>query len=270
MENERPQIRKYLLGELPEDEAAQVDERLFASDEVLREMDDEQELLIEDFINRRLSAQEEASFRSQYARSPALRSQVEEMQTLLASLRGRVEVTRTMDRTRPHRRIFMFLSPALAAALCLTVWLYRNQHDTNTRLRAQVESATSAGSAVQPVAQSSPSGQEQVIFLAANVVRGTTSMPILKVAPSTATIELQIEVRGSEPGDEWSAAISESGQPVWMSSRVPVRRIGTITYLDAHLDASLLKPGDYVLRIVPSQGTSIAQTRPFVVVKSKY
>jgi hypothetical protein len=66
MNTNQQQIRDYLLGQLPEDLATELDTRLFASDELNRELQDEQDSLIEDFVYSRLTSVQDEAYQAQW------------------------------------------------------------------------------------------------------------------------------------------------------------------------------------------------------------
>jgi hypothetical protein len=270
MDKERGQFRAYLLGVLPEPEAAELDERLFKRDDVLRQMEDEQQLLIDESAKGLLSAEEESRFRAQCSRSPQLKRNLAEIEALIATLQARSAQSRHQEPSRFWLRFFAVLSPALAVALCVAAFLYVQQRRMNETLRNRPDSAPMTAAApsvpLQPVAE----GKQFVAFLAANVVRGDTSLPRLVIPKAASAVELQVEVHEAGVGaDVWHVNISQDGRPVWISTRVPMHQLGPETYLDLHLDASVLTPGAYSMQLGSSADLQSQQTRQFIVAWGK-
>jgi len=251
---------------LAEPEAAALDEQLFRSDDVLSRLEDEQQMLIEDSARGLLSAEEEARFREQCARSPRLSRDAAEVKALLAGLGQRGPSARMARTTTLWQRFFVILSPALAVALCVVAFLYVHERHVNGDLLARPDAPAEALAPVQPVA----GGQPVVAFLAANVVRGGASLPQVVVPSAAAAVELQVEVRGAGVGSgAWSVNLSNAGHPVWMSARVPLRQLGAETFLDLHLDADVLAPGAYELQLASQADPGSVQTRQFIVARGK-
>jgi hypothetical protein len=265
MDTERQRVRSYLLGVLPEQEAADLDQSLFTSDEVLRQMEDERELLIEDFINGHLRDEDKALFEKQCSRSPQLSDQVAETRMLIELLRRRTQERKATKGAMRWNQVFMILSPVLAVALGVVIFLYVQQRAEQVRLQATLQAQTSAPF---PAAELG-AGQPQIIaYLAATVVRGNESSPKITVPARAESVELQVEMRGENLTGNWSLTINQGNTPVWMSNRVPLHRLGAQTFLDAIVDANVLESGAYTMRIQSSQNPGAQQVRQFSVVRT--
>jgi hypothetical protein len=265
-DRERLRLRAYLLGELAEPEAEALDERLFnPGDGLLEDLEDEQHVLIDEFAGGLLSGREQERFEGQCARSPQLGIRVDEARVLLAGLAAR-QSARQADREERHRpRWLAVLTPALGMALCLALFFAVEQSRVNRELRARLDAASTAPAA--PAATQRVGG-EFVAFLAANVMRGDAAVPRLAVPASASEIELQVEVHEALAGD-WNVKLMEGGHGVWLSDRVPMRRVGAETFLDLHLDAAVLPPGDYALELAPQGDPRAEQNRQFSVARGK-
>ena len=268
MDKERGQFRAYLLGALPEAEAAQLDEQLFKRDDVLRRMEDEQQMLIEESAKGLLSGEEESRFRAQCSRSPQLKQNLAEVEALIATLQARSAQARRQETSRFWLRFFVILSPTLAVALCVAAFLNLQQRRMNETLRNRPDSAPMASAAPAVPLRPSMEGKQFVAFLAANVVRGDAALPRLVIPKGASAVELQVEVHGAGT-EAWHVTLSEADRPVWMSARVPVHRLGPETYLDVHLDAGVLTPGAYSMQLGSSGDLQSDQTRRFTVAWGK-
>lgn len=58
MNIDRQELRDYLLGRMPENLASDLDTRLFSGDELLHRLQEEQDLLSEDFVYGRLTPED--------------------------------------------------------------------------------------------------------------------------------------------------------------------------------------------------------------------
>ena len=261
MDEEREQLRKYLLGTLGEEQAALIDAQLFSGDAMLRRLQEERELLVEDYVGGRLRAEENRLFREQCARSPELRREVSQMQTLLRGLQHRA-ISASSAASRFRQRFFLILSPALAAALCIAGFLYVHER----RAVRQLQTAQNAAALLPARTPAGTAGEPFTAFLAATVTRGAGSMPQIVIPGAASSVDLQVEVRDAQASDrQWNVTLAQQGEPVWKSARVDLHVLGPEAYLDLHLDASLLRPGAYTLMFVPSTRPTGEETRQFVV-----
>jgi hypothetical protein len=171
-------IRSYLLGEMPAEERAAFQERIFENDEVFLRVLAAEDDLTDALARGALSADEAARVRAFLEES---------------SQRDRLPIARAMAQTRgkpsrvspsPVRRIL-----ALAACLILAIaafWLALRNHDAQTQI-AQVTPAP-------PVA-----GGVFAVHIPAGTLRGSDQSPTLQVPPDASTVELRLQVRS--PGD---------------------------------------------------------------------
>lgn len=257
---------------LPEEEAVQLDEQLFSSDEMLESFEAEEERLIEDFVHQELSPEEAWHFRGQCARSPLLRKKVEELEALLAGLGHRRQEPAETQRARGWKRLMPGLAPALALALCCAAALYvHHQHRVSQDRQAALGSASPADSAgraaTTAVTRQAPAkGSTYVAFLPAEVVRGEGSVPHLTLPAGTSDVALQIEVRSSAAEDSlWTVALLARGDSIGRSTRVPLHAAGAEKFLELNLKAKDLEPGAYSLRFSPVADPQTVQVRQFVV-----
>ncbi|HEX4038809.1 MAG TPA: hypothetical protein VHX37_12185 [Acidobacteriaceae bacterium] len=269
-EHERRQIRQYLLGMLSEEEAAQLDEQIFTNNEILERFEDEQELLIEDFVNQELSREEAARFREQCSRSPVLRRSVDDLKALLTGLGRDPRLHPDKQPSHGWRRWFALSAPAMAVALCCVGVLYVHERGVSRDLQARLGSASLAShepATARPVApRPMAEGQPYVAFLGAEVVRGTGSVPHLRFPANRSAVTLQVEVRTPAAENSlWTVAVLENGASVWKSTRVPLRVTGEERFLELDLSARVLQAGAYTLQFSSSRNAQTIQTRQFVI-----
>jgi hypothetical protein len=262
MKNEPGDLRKYLLGALPEESASEMDERLFANDDLHHDLQREQDSLIEDFLGGRLSEQEEASFRAQCVLSPSLRERVNSLRVLLIALER--QPTHTASRLS---RLAILLSPALAIMLCIVAFLYARESRGNRDLSSQLLALSRAP---QPVVSSIGQSSIAVAFLSANVSRGASSPTEISIPATASLIELQVELHEAPAGESrWDVEVLRGDEVIWKSSRLPLRRVGQEAYLALFIDAGGIQTGSYKVRYSPSSIPGIAQVRSFRVTASR-
>jgi hypothetical protein len=75
-------------------------------------------------------------------------------------------------------------------------------------------------------------------------VRGSSSLPSIKIASAGTLLELQIEVRtASAVHGNWDKARMRGSKVIQPSTDVPLQRVGQVSYLSLTIDAALLHPG---------------------------
>src|SRR5947207_1644652 len=72
-------MRAYLLGQLPDDQAAALEEEYFVNRAFFLKVQSEEATLIADYLDGTLSPAEKLSFESRYLRIPELQCRVEEI-----------------------------------------------------------------------------------------------------------------------------------------------------------------------------------------------
>lgn len=248
------ELRKYLIGDLPESSVDQIDARLFAEDELIRDLEFAQDSLIEDFLAGRLTTEEEAKFQIQIARSPLLQQKVEFMRVLFAALEN--GVTNLQQPSPSFRaRLTMFLVPSLAALLCVISFLYLRESRKNAGLNPQLQARSYTPQTVSP--RTVPSFRENppgaVAFLSAGLMRGASGLPGINVSPNDALMELQVELRNPPAGEStWDAELLRGSNLIWRSSKISLRTAGHEKYLSLFIKSRVLQPGDYEIHYKPS------------------
>ena len=262
---DQQQLRDYLLGRLPEDLATAMDTRLFASDELNRELQDEQDSLIEDFICNRLSPVEDEAFQAQCARSPMLQKKVKSFRVFLSAIERQSD-SKPSPLILRFQQFLSLLSPALALLLCFASFLYTRELRRNAVLSSQLLASSRA---YGPNAATSEDGRSTVIaFLSANVPRGPSIAPEIRVPATARVLELQVELQPSPSAEAgWDVELLHDSEVIWTSAHVPLHRIGQEAFLSLPIDAESLRTGSYVVRYSLHSGHGAAQFRPFHLVK---
>jgi hypothetical protein len=256
----RRQLRKYLLGKLPEDEATQLDTRLFADDTLREELEEEQESLVEDFVYGRLAADEHETFETQCAQAESLREKVGSLRALVAAL-DRSTVPSPAPIAWKFKRISSVLLPALALVLCCVFLYVQERHKSATF----VTPTTSTVATTHP-AEPHPSNMSVVAFLSANVVRGPASVPEIKLPQAGTVLELQVEVRTNPSAPSaWDIVLLRGGEMIQSSNNVPLHRLGRVSYLSLAVDVASLHAGSYSVRYSPVTEPRATRERSFEI-----
>jgi curli biogenesis system outer membrane secretion channel CsgG len=131
-------MRAYLLGQLPDQEAAALEEQYFVNRDCFLRIQSEENALIADYLADRLSKKERSSFESRYLHVPELERKVEEMRRQHSSLRPTL---------RPAFHVHWSLAAAaLALVLALGFWArhyLKKQPDSSAQIPPSKEEPVS-------------------------------------------------------------------------------------------------------------------------------
>jgi hypothetical protein len=265
MNTDQQQLRDYLLGRLPENLATELDTRLFAGDELNRELQDEQDSLIEDFVYSRLTPVEDEAFQAQCAHSPMLEEKVRSFRIFLSALERQSD-SKPSPLILRFRQSLGILSPALALLLCCASFLYIRELRWNAILSSQLLASS------RTYGSNTPSNADRrstvVAFLSANVPRGPSTAPEIRLPATARLLELQVEVQPSPSGEaDWDVELLDDTEVIWTSVHVPLHRIGQEAFLSLLIDTGSIRTGTYVVRYSLHSDHGAAQFRPFRLVK---
>ena len=280
-------IARYLLGELPEAEQAELEEHAFSDSDYLQQVRAVEKDLIDEYARGELSGPEREAFVQRFFASAHRRRQIEFARALMqVAQESPARASSAAATTSWWDSLFLFgrgLNPALKFALAALalfmviggVWLFRE----STRSRgeqAQIQPPSEATPSVQENAtpkstaeqraqnepQATPSPANRLegrqtpppvvasLLLLPGTSRGADSHPHLTIAPATSTAQLRVVL---ESGDQYKTYDLELRT---ISGKVVRRQSG----LTAHggpggravvltLPANLLITGDYELTL---------------------
>jgi hypothetical protein len=273
------QLRAYLLGlepvsqpgtppnpqlEQPGNDA--LEDKIFTDDAVYRALEQEREALIDDFVSGLLTPQEENILKEQCRLSASLRERVAERHNLVAALQR--------QRSRPNRsalrwpRPSVWIPSASALAACLLVGIVLLHHRAaQTPSKQAVHPAAESSSNIPAEPRTTPTAGSKVFFLADLVTRGTSKTPVLMLPPTSPAIDLQIELKDAPSGSRWEMDLLRGKTSVWNATGT-TERVGGLSILTAHLDASTLQRGDFTLVARSTEGEKRVVRRGFVVERS--
>jgi hypothetical protein len=258
---ERQQLREFLLGGLSPEVAEDLEERMFAEAALYQALDEERAALIEEYVEERLPGEDSARFERQRTLSPELAREVEQLRDLRTLLKRRQESA--VSSVRSSRFFLRPLPVVMAVCLSLLALAVCVQWKDNRRLRAELAQTAKAPQSVVKAAPV-PAGQAQeVLFLAAAVLRGPQDVSNLEITPAASLLELQIEVPAAETtAGPWSVELDREGQEMLRCDTVLARSAGSIHYLPIYIAADSLPAGNYSLHISSRQQGS-TDTRKF-------
>ena len=299
--NNEKLIARYLLGDLPEDQQVEIEDRAFADKEYLALVTSVENDLIDEYVRRELSQTERQMFESRFLASAQRRKRVEFAQALAlvpvaAAVPERVVVSQPAKWTwRDSLYAFLIgLNPAakmatVAVMLLLTfggMWLFaetmrlRNQltqlqaqnQTRQTELQQQVEAERRRNEELnarltqeqqqreqsdESLRQLSETGSETParpviasLTLLPGLSRGGGEKSSLILAGDARLVRLQIGIDPNEPYKTFAVELrTAAGRQVWTKENLTARTRGRARAVSLTLPASVLKSGDYDLRL---------------------
>ncbi|HET9314979.1 MAG TPA: hypothetical protein VFQ51_05290 [Vicinamibacteria bacterium] len=191
--------RRYLLGQLSEEEMAALETEYFASVEALESVSEVEHDLVDAFVAGELASGERSAFESHYLASEVHRERVATARLLRAATRHGAAPTRG-----PAWSVWLPLAAALVLLLA-PLWL-------RERPGERAVPVAEAGATPAPAATPTPSGEPSrepgpslpprrttvaALALSPMLLRGGQPTPVLRVPPGTD--ELAITLRGDRP-----------------------------------------------------------------------
>jgi hypothetical protein len=204
-------VRKYLLGESTEDEAAALEREYFASEKALDEVGATEWDLIDDYLASRLPRESRSCFEGHYLSTPAHRTRL----ATARALRAEAAAPRKASRV-------LYLFPLAAAAILILGVL------------AVVWGLRGPGDVALPVAS------VLTVELPLVAVRGEGETPTAHLGPGVDTLHLHLERGEAAPPYEVLLRTVE-GKEVWR---------GSASEPEVSIPAAGLTPGDYVVELI--------------------
>jgi hypothetical protein len=225
------QARRYLLGDLTDDEAEQLERDYFSTPPALDVVEAAEERLIDEYLDDTLPAADRHRFEARYLASAPHLERVETIRRLKAAAHAGAHPHRAAS--LPVRNRISIRALALAAGIVLAiagvVWVVEHPRQAPPPELAQ-HTANPA-----PVAP-----RMFAMAISPSTVRGATDSPALVVPAGTDVIDLKLEGDGA------------SGTPM-KSGRVVIRTVaGTETWQGPVREGAALPPGFVAHAEVPA------------------
>ena len=272
---------RFLLGNLTEEEQAQVEDRALADTGYLAAVEAAEADLIDAYVRGELSPRDRHSFELRFLTSPQRRNKVA-FARALATVAGE---SRVCDAPAATRQFFTGLfgrwvpvlqfGAAMATLICIAgaAWLIFENAALRSRvaatdaarlgleareqnLRRQLDEEQALARSVIPESKEPPARDMSRAPVVASLVllpglsRAQTSVARLLLSPSAqmARIEIQLEARDSYP--RFRAELrTRSGEEVLVRSNLARRRTGGAYFVVLDVPASAISPGPYELAL---------------------
>jgi hypothetical protein len=262
-----PDLRRYLLGQLPEEEERGLEARLLADPELFELAEATEAEILDEHFRGELSAADPANGQGLLDRlsaSPAGRRRIALAQGL-AAITARPALAEVVP-FRPRLLARPAVRAALAAALvgaAVAVWqLFPAAPISPPPTPARVEKTARISPA--PQAEAPP----LVFPLSSDTLRGEgTRLPALTIPAAATRVELSLSLSPAETSTAYDVSLRREGEAVWGPRRFPAPRPPGAP-LAVRLPASALAAGTYELEVrgvAPDGKTELVATPIFRV-----
>jgi len=251
-------IRKYLLGELVEEQQEQLEQRVITDSDFKEEVLITEEELLEDFVNGTLPSQERALFLRKYSSSPAQLRKIQLAKSLskyaashlVASQLGPYETSWTKSLLKFFYKRDRFSQFSLAALVLLLVaggcllaywWISRDDRAMYARL-LQLNGPESQ--VLQP-----DETRVVSVTLPSLLLRGTGKTKTVTITKQTETVQFRLAAP-SEGTQRFQATLKDrAGAEVFSLEDLQPRSLGQLPVLVLQIPAKVLRGQDYQLEI---------------------
>ena len=265
-------MAQYLLGQLPEEEQAELERRYLADDTLFEELLTIEDDLRDAYVRGELSRPDREAFEQRLLTAPRQKQEQEFARTLcrylgetgtrvgpLAQLVAKWKSVLRALGAQPR----MVLVPALSVTILVLMvggwWLGRRSVRPLQLPPAQPQTASgNAPGAVAPTAgEQEPEARTMAVVLSRGLVRGNEegSKPLV-IPPEVSQVRLEARVEVNYPRYEAVLQTAESKR-IWSKGDLEAQAYPGGKRIVLSLSSSLFPPGDYILTLrgLPTTGT---------------
>jgi hypothetical protein len=246
--------RRYLLGQLSEEEATALEDGYFGDGEALEQVWGVETDLVDAYVAGELGPGDRSAFESHYLSSPVHRDRVASARELRAATLGPAAPT------APRRAVAWTGWLALAAGLLLAAWWATRPGPPSPPVARNAPPSTVSAppptptSAESPQPPATPALRRPVVAafaLSPMLLRGGQPTPVLRIPAGTD--ELAITLNGERPDGVPSSARLDFVIATVEGARVTGGQLdpGPKGLGVAHVPAGRLPAGDYILTVLP-------------------
>jgi hypothetical protein len=269
--NREPEkMKQYLLGKLPPESLAPLEERLLSDGDFYEQLLISEDDLVDDYLADRLSGPERERFEAHFMISPERRQKVrfgKALRRYILAEGVRTSATElsqgssAADKRLRSKRGFVFwpfkLSPVLALSfmitVCLVLFAVSWKVFRGPSFRATVEKQ---------------SQKPTIIALVSGSTRSEGVTPRVSIPPGVDSVQLQLELKRNDY-QTYKAELLGDTSVLATSEPLKAEVNGGRSVVYLALPAHVLKPGDYQVRlsgISDSRGVEVVDRYPFRVV----
>ncbi len=225
-------VRRYLLGELRDEEAAAIEDRLFGEPSFAGQLEDEERDLLDDYAAGRLDRGRKAAVEERLAGSSAQRDR----------LRFAIALDTRRRRIAGRRRLWLAAAAVFVCAAALGAFYFpRTQPFAgNPGLRTPPAVAPSVAPRNPAVIAS--------FLLQPGALRGAETA-VLRIPAHAASVRLELQLDRESSGLVDATVRTAGGRTVWTQSGIRPYSAGTISAALIEVPAEKLIPGRYEVRL---------------------
>ena len=245
-------LERYVLGEVTDEERAEIEQSFFAEDGLFDQLVDVQNDLVDSYVQGKLSSAQRKRFEERFLTSSSGIARVEFARALQQKI-----AARSAQKPESFRQFAIAASLAIIviAAAMVTFLLQRRPElpITESRPRAPQQQRAVPPAPVQAQTQTTPLRREQApaalvtVLLTAGGTRESEAAPplVLRQAPQIVQVELVLE---DDRYDSYAAELQDvEGRVLWKEKSLRARTAPSGRTVAASVPAKLLPPGDYVV-----------------------
>ncbi|HEX7326859.1 MAG TPA: hypothetical protein VF292_16135 [Rhodanobacteraceae bacterium] len=248
-EYDEPLLRRWLLHQLPEDQAQALEQRLFEDRELSGRVAEAETDLLDDFVRNRLGAADRTAVREH----------------LLATSQDRDRL-RFAEALAHHAARPAPIAPSNAPAArehAVPVrrprWPHRHRAIAWGGVAAACVAALVVAALVHRGGVPSGTAAQATITIALADPRRGASLTQVRIPPDTGRVRLQAEVDSDSPGTRYTLIIADGQRTLIRARNLVPRRAGPYRYVQLVMAARLLGSGERSVRVA-KQGSTEATT----------
>jgi len=263
------QMAQYLLGQLPEQEEAELERRYLADDTQFEELLAVEDDLRDAYARGELAGPDREAFEQRLLALPQQRQKQEFARTfrqyLLEAGSPARPLTHRVSKWEPLLRTLgarpQILVPALSAALIILIvggWWLERRSARPPATGALPGQAPAAQAPKLPQVQKPPAAKTLAVVLTPGLARGGEESRPLVIPPEVGRVRFEARFEGDYPR-YYAVLETVEGRQVWGSEanlKAQAFPGGKRVFLD--LSSSMLPPGDYILTVrgLPASGSA--------------
>lgn len=256
------QVRRYLLGDVSEDERIRIEERLMVDGDFFDQVGLQEDELVDDYVDGRLSREDRSRFESLFLCAPERQHKLRFARALRARLADAPKPVwwqRLLGMTRMSQPV---LASCLTASLLVIAfggaWVLVRMDRLERRadeLRAELHTSAAAGSAGPSAPQAAPVAVWMSGILSPGTLRSEGTGRRLAVPEGTLVVRLTLDLPSYGDGAYRAVLSGENGE-ILTRSGLRAERDGSQSLLRLDVPASALPPADYLLEVFEAAGRS--------------
>jgi hypothetical protein len=256
-------LRAFLLGRLPEADAAPIEERMIADEAFFREIQNMEDEIIDEYAMGNLSLAEVRNFLERSEGQPELSRRIAMRKTFFAALKtkstqasrqaaGRSSKASTALPLLCGRVLIPGLAIAASMLLAACVFLLHAKRGLEIHLAEAERAQELSGSLAMHESRNfqtaaSASSHMARMFFATHIARGASGQaPLQLSAAQSGPVEFQLETPvGASSTRPWSVSISDEHGTLILQTGLRVQQIDSVSFVHAYVDPSTFGPGNY-------------------------